>query len=92
MVLGAQSGREAVQATPVCCVVPRHPHLTVKNVEVPRVGGVGGGRAGVLQQLGPLHAAVGGPGHNETLQPEQRASVSRPHHMRRSFLRAGSDV
>lgn len=92
MLLGAQSGRQAVQATPVRGIVPRHPHLTVQNVEAPRVGGVRGGRAGVLQQLGPLHAVVGGPGHNKTLQPEQRASVSRPHHMRRSFLRAGSDV
>ena len=92
MVLGAQSGRQAVQATPIRGVVPRHPHLTVQNVEAPRVGGVRGGRAGVLQQLGALHAAVRGPGHNETLQPEQRASVPRPHHMRRSFLRAGSEV
>jgi len=92
MVLGAQSRRQAVQATPVRGVIPRHSHLTVQNVEAPRVGGMGGGRAGVLQQLGSLHTAVGGPGHNETLQPEQRASVARPHHMRRSFLCAGRGV
>ena len=92
MVLGAQSGRQAVQATPVRRVVPRHPNLTVHNVEAPRVGGVRGGRVGVLQQLRPLRAFVQGAGHIKTFQPEQRASVPRPHHMRRSFLRAGSNV
>ena len=91
MVLGAQSGRQAVQATPVRRVVPRHSHLTVQNFVAPRVVGVWWGRAGVLEQLRALHAALRGAGHVEPLKPEQGASAPRPHYVRRALLRTGSN-
>jgi hypothetical protein len=92
VVLGAQCGRQPVHATPVCCVVCRNPDLAVEDVMGPRVPGVRRGWSRVLQQLGPLHAAVSGTRHVQTLQPEQRASAPRPHDVCRALLNTGSDL
>lgn len=58
----------------------------------PRVAGVRGGGTRVLQQLRPLHTALSGTRHVETLQPKQGASTPRPHHVCRALLNTQTNL